>query len=192
MNKLWKTYGCTKCENYQLLVITANHEDSKSTFKKDFIDKYKVETICIPKETGGKEFDIALKNQKAGGPVYMIYPDKKFKEVAGEKDIIAAGIKPHNCQTMIKGFQVSPIIQKSYIWIQDDILNLSIEQKGIYQISLFNSNGQLLKLFPSQYFTPGTYKLNTFFQQLSPKLYVFVIESSGIKISKKIISKSVN
>ncbi len=105
MNQLWDKYGCTECNEYPLLVLTANFSDNKSSFQSNFIDKYGVETPCVPREDGGSEFNTLLDNQNYGGPTYLIYPDKSLlgsmdqNIFAEEKDIIAAGITEHSCNT---------------------------------------------------------------------------------------------
>lgn len=103
LNKLWETYGCEKCDNYKVLVLTVNFSDSKSSFKNNFIDKYGAKSVCIPKEDGGSTFNTALKNGNYGGPTYLIRPDKSVigeswgSHHAKEQDIKNEGIKPHEC-----------------------------------------------------------------------------------------------
>ena len=124
------------------MVLTVNNMDSKSSFKTNYIDKYKVESICVPSENGGKKFDKALKNQMSGGPCYLIKPDKTFKE-GTEKDIKAAGIKPHQCSTdKLADLAVYTPKSKITCMLNSKALKLSISNPSTYNIKLYTTNGK--------------------------------------------------
>ena len=158
MNALWEKYGCTKCENYPVLVLTVNFSNNKSTFQTGFIDKYGVETPCVPKEDGGTTFNTALPNQNSsgssyGGTCFFIKPDKTFigdagaspMVVASEQDIIDAGIQPHTCNTSIaqklNSIKVNNnlIIQKLY----KSGFTVKVLKDDVYSISFYSVNGKL-------------------------------------------------
>jgi len=110
MNDLWKRYGCTKCNDYELLVLIVNFDDSKSEFEENYINTLGATAPCVASTEGGSVFnDIFSKGEYVAGTKYLIAPDRTLigndfiptLYLADETHIIAAGIKEHECATPI-------------------------------------------------------------------------------------------
>lgn len=158
MNALATKYCCTKCDDYPVLVLTVNFSDSKSAFQNDFITKYGVTTICVPKEDGGSDFNTVLPNQNSsgssyGGTFFFIKPDKTFIGdagaspivVASEQDIIDAGIQPHTCNTSIAQKLNSIKVNNNLIFqkLYKSGFTVKVLKDDVYSISFYSANGKL-------------------------------------------------
>lgn len=195
MNELWEKYGCTECDEYPVLVLTANFGDNKSSFQSEFIDKYGVETPCVPKEDGGSEFNTLLDNQGMGGPTYLIYPDKSLLGSANqfifaeEKDITEAGITEHSCNTKIATSlhkkEYSPSVQISNI--SKNSFAVKVLENGVYSLSLYSAKGQLKTRISKMALSVGTHTLNWEKGTPANGVYFVEIDNRAIVSRQKVV-----
>ena len=147
MNQTWKTYGCTKCDKYLVLVIDANiaRNDSRTGLQ-NYITKNNVQYPAVLYGDGGSAWDAALNNQSYGNPQYWIKPDKSIvRQPNVANEISRAGIKPHVCTVDVLAAPGSA--EKAGIVIHSihaGALHCRVKHAGTYTVAAFMSNGKKL------------------------------------------------
>jgi hypothetical protein len=153
LNTTWKTYGCTKCDKYSVLVIDANvaSSDTKTAFQ-NYITNNKVQYPGVLCGDGGSAFDKALKNQGYGNPEYWIRPDKTYfphdietEDLDVNAEIKKAGLTPHVCAVPVQEARRSIASEKIAIHsLAGGMLSVEVRKSDAYTIEAFSTDGRLL------------------------------------------------
>lgn len=166
LNQAWKTYGCTKCDKYSLLVIDVDiaKNDSRSGLE-GYNTKNNVQYPSVLYGSGGSQWDAALNNQGYGNPEYWIKPDKSFvRQPNISSEIAKAGLKPHVCapvQLTHTNAAKGPILIHS---LQSGTLHCTVRHAGTYSIAAFTGNGKKI-LEKQSYLTAGDHLIPLPFSQ---------------------------
>ena len=158
----------------------ANFKDDKSSFQTDFIDKNGAEFPCVSKDEGAKDFQTATNNGNWGGPVYLIKPDKTFFKGTGngdEKDLINAGIKPHQCVTPVIKNPVNTVKHNEVRVLQMNRNNLKVKvlNTGAYAFAIYSVDGQRLMVIPVVVYQVGLHTVNFADDALTGGIYIATI-----------------
>lgn len=164
-NGLWDKYGCEICENYDILIMYVNISDTKSAFQ-GWIDQETLECPAVAKEEGGQEFlDSHPDVISAGGPVYMIQPDKSWARATNygaEGDITSEGIEEHVCGTHITNElnkdKIS--INISFQKVTKNGFSADVIKDGVYSISFYSANGQLKEALSETFLSVGSHNIS--------------------------------
>ena len=189
MNARWVKYGCTKCDNYSVLTLTVNFSDSKSSFQSSYITKYGVKNPAVAKEEGGSLINAALSNGGTAGPKYLIKPDKTFKKNASDYDISSAGLKAHVC--LITGVdhgapaQIGKPVHARHLSAR--ALSLSVEQQGVYAITIFSASGKKVVSFNRHPLVKGTNTLSFATNLVDNGIYLLRVSGNGVVVDSKMV-----
>lgn len=162
-NDYWDKYGCEKCNDYGCLSMIVNFYDSKTDYQ-NWMDQYNQTCPGVCKVEGGQEFIDAV-NYNAGGPTYMIQPDRSWKRATNygsESDITSEGIEEHVCGTHIT-HKVNKNTISNDIKFQKVTRNgfsVTVLKEGNYSISFYSANGQLKEVLPETFLLTGSHNIS--------------------------------
>ncbi len=177
-NTLWEKYGCYKCDDYPLFVITADFSTGDS--KQDVIswcNSYNVEYPACYHAEGGADFNIELDNDNYGGPKYWISPDKSFKDYSSS-DVSNAGLQEHVCAVPITNNLNKEIINTniSLYNLNKNGFSLKVLEADNYTISFYSVNGKLKSTF-SKILAIGSHQIS--FEKGTFASGVYLVELSN-------------
>lgn len=183
----WDTYGCDKCDNYDLYVLTTNNGGTKADFATWFVPHTKGAPTVFKGE-GGEEFDTQLGNGGYALPEYLISPDRSFIRVTddpepGSEFFTSRGMEEHTC----KGEGISnPITKKSCAFptkptissIARGTLTMQVVEEETYSVTLFTANGRAIPLLKTHLLSAGTTEIELGEKSIAAGMYCAEIKSS--------------
>lgn len=187
LNDYWDKYGCTQCNDYGCLSMVVNFSDSKSAFQ-GWMDQNNQTCPGVCKDEGGQDFIDAV-NYNAGGPTYMIRPDKSWDRTtnyASESDITSEGIEEHICGTPITHELDKDKISNniSFLKVTKNGFSVDVLKGGVYSISFYSANGQLKTMVSEKFLSTGSHQLSFEKGKLASGVY-FVEMRNGKNIARQ-------
>lgn len=192
LNNAWKTFGCTKCTNYPLLVLEAciGRGDSKSDFTA-YITKNNIQYPCVWHAEGGMKFDTITNNEGYSNPKHLIFPNKTSKELSHttwEKQLDSAGIKPHVCGTaVVNDFTMQKRAAAFIRKAGKESFIINTPSEGYYSIVYYAMNGGSTVVFSQKHFFAGTHTVNMSVGIAAQGVYLAEIRSGSAIIREKVI-----
>ena len=189
-NDYWDKYGCDQCDDYGCLSMIVNFSDSKSAFQ-SWMDQYNQTCPGVCKDEGGKDFIDAV-DYNAGGPTYMIQPDKSWARTTNygsESDITSEGIEEHVCGTHITHELNTNNISNtiSFHKVTKSGFSIDVLKEGVYSVSFYTANGQLKETIAETFLSTGLHNISWKRGELANGVYFVEMKSSTNITRQKVI-----
>jgi hypothetical protein len=192
LNTAWATYGCDKCDDFNLYIFETNvsNSDTKNAFQ-DYLDENSVEYLSIWSQDGGRALGDATGNGGTGNPKYLISPDKTYFKMdygTWQTQLQDAGLEPHTCNT--------PVTQeKSVVELNTNITFVNFTKSNfivnvlngdVYSISIYSANGKL-KTAISKKLSAGSHQINFEKGTLANGVYLVELRNSNNISREKVV-----